>query len=351
MRYKFFTNSESAWHAMFEAIQNAKESVYLEMYIFTNNMVQYDFLMLLKEKAQKGLRVRIVLDSLGSAGLSSRAIAELRDNRAELIFLNNLIYHNHRKVLIVDESVAFIGGVNMSQEFRFWKDLVVKITGERIVQHIISSFAQVYAESGGEDPFILSQNKHIVLDKNRTWVVEHFPRKKKYILKRLYKEHISKAEKNIILVAPYFMPKHWLIRVLHNAVLRGVKVEIFVPKSTGVFIFDRVNYFYVSKLSKLGMNFYIEPQLNHAKVMIIDSKEGIVGSQNLDFLSFDLNNEIGVFLKDLSAIKQLLEIVKDWKKEASIFNLKTYKPKWSDYILSPMISIFFKILSKTLEFF
>jgi len=351
MRYKFFTNSERAWHVMFEAIQNAEESVYLEMYIFTNNMVQYDFLMLLKEKAQKGLRIRIILDSLGSFDLSRGAIAELRGSGAELLFLNNFIYHNHRKVLIVDEEVAFIGGVNMSQEFRFWKDLVVKITGERIVRHIIRSFAEVYEGAGGKDPLILSQNKHIVLDKTRTWLVEHFPRKKKYILKRLYKDNIRKAEEKIILVAPYFMPKHWLIRELHKAALRGVSVDVLVPRSTDVFIFDRVNYFYISKLSKMGINFYIAPELNHAKVMIIDSKEGIVGSQNLDFLSFDLNNEIGVFLKDISAIKQLSEIVEDWKKEASFFDLKTYKPKWFDYVLSPMISIFFRVLSKTLEFF
>ena len=66
MRYKFFTSSEKTWKAMFEAITDARESVYLEMYIFNSDMRQYDFLKLLKEKAEKGLRVRIILDSFGS---------------------------------------------------------------------------------------------------------------------------------------------------------------------------------------------------------------------------------------------------------------------------------------------
>jgi cardiolipin synthase len=325
--------------------------VYLEMYIFTNDMVQYDFLNLLKEKAESGLRVRIVLDSFGSSDLGDKAVAELQGSGAEVVFLNNFIYHNHRKILVVDENVAFIGGVNLSQEFRFWRDLVVEVKSKKLVHHIIRSFAKIYAECGGKDALILLQNKRIVLDKTHTWLVEHFPSRKKATLKKIYKEHIGKAQKKIVLVAPYFMPKHWLIRTLRRAVLRGVQVEVLVSKTTGVFIIDRVNYFYIFKLSKLGINFYIAPQINHAKVMILDSKEGIVGSQNLDFLSFDLNNEIGVFLKDASAVRQLEGIVEDWKKEATFFDFKTYQPKWFDYVLSPLISIFFKVLSKALEFY
>lgn len=351
MRYKFFTNSEMAWKAMFEAIQIAQNSVYLEMYIFVNDMVQYDFLLLLKEKAGKGLRVRIVLDSLGSSDLTDDAIRQLRESGAELIFLKNWIHHNHRKILVVDEHLAFIGGVNLSQEFRFWKDLVIEVKGKRIVKHIIKSFAKVYAECGGKDKLILAKNKRIILDKTETWLVEHFPRKRKYSLKSIYKREINKAEKSITLVSPYFMPKHWMTRILHRAVLRGVKVDILVPKSTDAFIFDRVNYFYIYKLSKMGINFYIEPQVNHAKLMLIDGKEGIVGSQNIDFLSFDLNNEVGVFLKDVHAIKKLSEIVADWKKEAVPFNFQSYKPKWFDYVLSPVISIFFRMLNKALEFY
>ncbi len=351
MRYKFFTNSERAWHAMFEAITNARESVYLEMYIFRSDMVQYDFLLLLKEKAKAGLRVRMVLDSFGSSGLGDVGVKQLRESGAELIFMSEFIHHTHRKILIVDEKSAFIGGVNLSQEFRFWNDLALEVKGKSLVRHLVRSFAKVYAECHGRDPKILSKNKPILLDKTRTWLVEHFPSRKKSNLKRIYKKNIRKAKENITLVAPYFMPKHWLIWALHRAVLRGVTVDILVPKATGVFIFDRVNYFYIFKLSKLGINFYIDSEVNHAKIMLIDAKEGIVGSQNLDFLSFDLNNEIGVFLKDAGAVRKLSEIVTDWKEKATLFHFKSYRPHLSDYILSPMISIFFKLLSKALEFF
>ncbi len=347
MRYKFFTNSEKAWHAMFEAIESAQESVYLEMYIFTDDMDKFNFLKLLEQKAQSGLRVRIILDSLGSAGLSNKAILVLRQAGAELFFLSHFLHRTHRKILVVDENTAFVGGVNFHQSSWHWNDLAVQVKG-RLVKYIIQSFANVYAECGGKDIKILAQNKKIISDKTRTWLVEHFPVSKKSSLKKIYKEHIGKAEKNIILITPYFTPKRWLVGILHQAVLRGVKVEVLLPKSTDHFIIDRVNYFYMFKLSKLGVDFYIQPQMNHAKVMIIDFKEGIVGSNNLDFLSFELNSEVGIFLKDLNAVRSLLKIAEEWKRGAVLFDFKNYKPKLLDYVLSPILRFFSYILSKIL---
>jgi len=347
MRYKFFTTSQTAWRAMFDAINNAEHSIYLEMYIFTNGMVQYDFLELLKQKALNGLRVRVILDSFGSMSLKDSEVEKLRESGAEVFFLSYLLHRTHRKILVVDEETAFIGGVNLNQKFQFWNDLVVRVRGRKLLRQIIRSFAKVYKECGGLDPQILSRNKPIILDKTRTWLVEHFPARKKFGLKNIYKEHLGKAVENIILVTPYFAPQRWLIGALHQAVLRKVKVEILVSRAVYVPIISRlitrVNYFYIYKLSKLGVHFYIEPEMNHAKIMIIDNKEGIVGSQNLDFLSFDFNSEVGVFLKDLKAVKKLLEITKSWKDRSSLFNYKIYKPKWFDYILSPFIRIFSRI--------
>lgn len=342
MKYKFFTNSEKAWGAMFEAMRNAQKSIYLEMYIFNDDTILFDFLNLLKEKAKNGIRVRMVLDSFGSAGLSNTAINTLRENGAELFFFSSFLHRIHRKILVVDEDVAFIGGVNVHQIAWHWDDLVVRING-KLVLAIIKSFAKVYVECGGKDSQIIIQNKKIILDKTRTWFIEQFPIRKNLGFKKIYKKHLREAEKNIILVTPYFMPKHWFIGILHQAVLRGVKVEVLVPRATNHFIVDRVGYFFMFKLSKLGVNFYLQPKMNHAKAMIIDSKEGIVGSNNLDFLSFELNSEVGIFFKDQHAVLELSEIVKKWKKDATLFNFQDYKPKLFDYILSPIISIFTKI--------
>jgi cardiolipin synthase len=328
---------------MFQAILSARRSIYLEMYIFSDDMVQYDFLNLLKEKAAQGLHIHILLDSLGSSDLGKEAVAELRKSGAEVLFHSYYLFHNHRKILVVDEKSAFIGGVNISQRFRFWNDLVVEVRGKKLVKHIIRSFAKAYVESKGKDKGILSKNKPIVLDKTRTWLIEHFPARRKSTLKKIYKENLNAAKEYIILVTPYFAPKRFMIKALRRAVKRGVRVDVLVPQKTDIFFIDRVNYFYMFRLAKYGVNFYLEPIMNHAKVMLIDSKEGIVGSQNLDFISFDLNNEIGVFFKDEDIVKRLSEILDSWKKNAFLFNRNTYKPTRFDYVLSPLIRIFAKI--------
>lgn len=348
MRYKFYSNSEKSWKAMYESISNAKDSVYLEMYIFDESMDKYDFLELVKEKARAGVRVRIILDSLGSRELSKDAVAKLKLSGAEVFFISYFFHHTHRKVLILDEKVAFIGGVNFTKHSSHWDDLVVKVEGKRIVKHIINSFAKVYITSGGNDPKIkisVNKNKKIIIDKTKTWLIEHFPVAKKFTLKKIYKEHISNAKESVVLITPYFVPKRWFIALLHQAVLRGVRVEVLVPNSTDHFVFiDKANYYFISKLTALGVKFYIEPHMNHAKAMIIDSSEAIVGSHNLDFLSFDYNDEIGVFLKDQNAINRLESIVAGWKKASTLFEQKNQKPSYVYYLLSPFIRIFARII-------
>ena len=158
--------------------------------------------------------------------------------------------------------------------------------------------------------------------------------------KKIYKKYLSEAQESIIFVTPIFIPKRWLSAALHQATLRGVKVEILIPKETDHFFTDRVSYFYIYKLSKLGVKFYVEEKMNHAKAVIIDEREAMVGSPNLDLFSFDFNSEIGVFFKDSAVVAKLLAIVKEWKKDSVLFDSEKSKPKWFDYILSPVINLF-----------
>ncbi|MFA5778196.1 MAG: phosphatidylserine/phosphatidylglycerophosphate/cardiolipin synthase family protein [Candidatus Paceibacterota bacterium] len=340
MLYKFFTNSERAWQAMFESMKGAQVSIYLEMYIFVDDMQEFNFLKLLKEKAKNGVKVKIILDSFGSSDLSKKAILGLKDAGAEVFFFSNFLHRTHRKILIVDEKVAFIGGVNFRQNMNKWRDLVIRVGG-RLVKSAIRSFAKAYIVSGGKDQSLIVLNKEVVSSRARAWLIEHFPISKKFRLKKIYKEALRNAGESVFLISPYFIPKYWLMRAMHRAVLRGIKVEVFIPKITDNFFVDRVNYFFIYKMSKLGVNFYLGSKMNHAKALIVDEKEGMVGSNNLDRLSFEFNSEIGVFIKDEKAVQELLIIVNQWKNESTLFDLKQYRPRWIDYLLSPVIYLLF----------
>ncbi|MDD5721208.1 MAG: phosphatidylserine/phosphatidylglycerophosphate/cardiolipin synthase family protein [Candidatus Pacebacteria bacterium] len=340
MLYKFFTNSKRAWQAMFADMSRAEKSIFLEMYIFVDDMSEFNFLKLLKEKAESGVKVKIIIDSFGSSDLSKEGILSLKNAGAEIIFFSHIFYRTHRKVLIVDEKVAFIGGVNFEEKMNKWMDLVVRVEGS-LVKSITRSFSKAYANYGGKDQALIALNKEIVFSKAKTWVMEHFPISNKYHLKKLYKEALRDSETSVLLVSPYFTPKRWLMGAIHQAVLRGVKVEVLIPKTTDHFLVDRVNHFYIYKMSKLGVKFFLEPKMNHAKALIVDEKEGMIGSNNLDFFSFELNSEIGVFIKDTQVIHKLLKITNEWKEESVLFDPNSYNPKWIDRILSPLIRLLF----------
>ena len=129
MRYKFYRTSEKAWAAMFGAISGAKKTIYLESFILTDDVVTHHFFETLKRKAQEGVRIKVIIDRIGHWWYGSVNKAEFEKAGVEVLFFNRWFYRSHRKVLIVDGEVAFLGGVNIRGEYAKWLDLHLSITG------------------------------------------------------------------------------------------------------------------------------------------------------------------------------------------------------------------------------
>lgn len=328
---------------MYEAIDAAKESVYLEMYIFLNDIQEFNFYNLLIKKAEEGLKVCLILDSFGSLHLGKNSTHKLQSAGVEVLFMSSLLHRLHRKILIIDEEKAFLGGVNLNAGARTWNDLSFMLKG-KIVKRIVRVFAQDYAYTGGKYDALLSKNKKFIFHKTRTWLVEHSPLTKVFGMKNAYKEHINTATSTLTLVTPYFVPKRFLISLLHQAVLKGVDVNVLVPVHVENNFITKTNYFYMNRISKMGVNFYLQPEMNHAKIMIVDGREALVGSQNLDFLSFDFNSEIGVFFKDANSVGKLSSIVAKWKADSVPFDHSLYKLRFWEVPIAYILHFFVKIL-------
>lgn len=323
MRYYFYTTSEKAWKGMLAAIAGAKKSIYLEMYVFQNDTTGYDFLSALEKKAHDGIRVIVILDAFGSNSLSSSIIARLRKAGAEVLFASFWFRRLHRKVLIIDDTAAFVGGVNISGRFARWKDLQVRMQGN-IVRSLIRSFARMYRECGGKNPIFENLKQTPVLTKARLWLIEHGVGGKQYSLRKHYEKHIDEAEHSIILVTPYLVPHRWLIARLHQAILRGIRVEIIVPEHTDHKFIDRINYYYLNLFMKLGAKCFLLSEMNHAKTMLVDERVGTVGSHNLDSFSFNWNAEAGVFFESPGMVRELHRILETWKRGAASFIQKSH---------------------------
>ena len=344
MKYTFYTTSEKAWDGMLAAISGAQHSIYCEMYIFVDNTPDHGFFDMLARKAQEGVRVRMIIDALGSTELKSSAIKHALEAGVELLFFSYWLKHTHKKILVVDEKIAFVGGVNIHTLFKKWNDLQVRVKGP-IVKSIICSFARTYKLCGGADLSVLAwNNKKTKLSKAKLLILEHWQPESRLLVKKYYQEAIRNAHKSITLVTPYFAPQRWLIGALHQAILRGVAVHILLPEYTDLRYMNRVNYFYMHRLHSLGAVIHLSQKMNHAKAMLIDDAEGMVGSQNIDPLSFQYNVEAGIFFREETMVKRLKEIIKEWKKKSFIFDPSIKKPQWFDYALSPLIRIFQRIV-------
>lgn len=344
MRYRLHTTSLKAWDAMLFAISKAKRSIYLESYIFSDDTKKsHDFLGRLKEKAQAGVQVIVVADAFGSRELKNTLHHLTKQSSIEFLFFSHWLRHIHRKVLIVDEKIAFIGGVNIGQRFKYWDDLQLELSG-RIVKRFLKSFAYTYAMAGGKNEKILAYRQKKFAKKFKFWLLEHWPIKNIYSLKKHYIEKITSAQKNILIATPYFTPPRWLISLLDNAVRRGVIVEILIPKKVDWEIMNLLNYRFMCNLHPLGIKFFLSPTMNHSKLLLIDQKEGLVGSQNVDVLSFSLNSEIGIFFRDKKLIQELLRTIAQWKNQSSAFHPKKYQMKISDYFILAILKLFRPIL-------
>ncbi len=344
MKYRFYTTSKKAWDGMFKSISEATKSIYIEMYIFLDDTkITHDFLGMLKNKARAGIEVVIIADYYGSYYLKTAAINELKEAGVEFIFFSHWLRHTHRKFLIIDNKTAFLGGVNIEEKIRDWRDLQIKLQGQ-IVKPIIKSFAYAYKMSGGKKISILKYNSYSFTKKLKSWLIDNWSNTQhSYYLNNYYRVKIIEAKRSIQIVTPYLLPPRWLLALLDNAVRRGINVEIIMPRITDLKSLNKINYLNSCRLSALGVKCYFMPVMTHAKLMLVDKEEGVIGSQNLDVLSFGLNVEAGIFFRQKDIINSLSHLIEKWKNEAFLFIPKDQKILFLDRFLISIFKFFYPI--------
>lgn len=333
MKYRIFTTSEKAWEGMITSIESAHKSIYLEMYILEDDTRGARFFNALEAAAQRGVRVILILDVVGSYDFLGSAVSRVRTAGGEVVFCSFFWKRLHRKILIIDETVAFIGGVNVGQKYEKWRDLQIQVHGP-VVRSIMRSFVRVYKKCGGRSALSETNVSSGPLKRAELWFVDHGFGRRQHLFKKYYEERLDKAQTSIVMVTPYLFPPRWFIAHIHQAILRGVRVEIIMPESTDHWFVNGVNRSFASCLTGLGATCYFTQGMNHAKAMIVDRSEGVIGSQNLDLFSFNFNIEAGVFFHDAHMVKELATIVDGWKAEAVTIRPDQRTLRWYDIPLA-----------------
>ena len=344
MVFKLYTDSEDAWTAMFARMKGATKSIHIEMYIFTADTQRtHNFIALLKEKAQQGLQIILIFDVFGSLGLSNGIVKDLTEAGVEVHFFRHIFYRTHKKILLIDSNRAFLGGVNITEHARNWKDLQVEVTGP-IVAPIFSSFMRTYKLTGGKSKPEKPLKNGSLQDKLKIWLLENMPVLGRKMNKRYYLSKINNAKQRIVFISPYFIPSRWMLGAMRGALSRDVEIIVYIPDNTDFKLANNINKYYAGLVSKLGVKVYYTRGMNHAKAALIDDNEGLVGSANIDELSFNIINEIGLFFKDENMVLQLKKIIEKWAEGAVLYNKKLHRLKWYQALLVPFIRLFHSVL-------
>jgi len=343
-------NGEQFFAAELKAIAEAKESIHLEAYIFHRGRVTEEFVKALAERAKNGVRVKVVVDAVGSLTTRDSYFRPLRDAGGKMEWYQPLRLgtfkrwnnRTHRQLLVVDGRIAFCGGADMADEWLYerdgeqpWRDTVFAFRGEA-VNGLQSTFAENWLESAGE---ILADGDYFPLTRGRehqsdgstaALVVNSTPSAARGTRAHiLYQMLLAYAGKTIHITTPYFLPDRGTLAEIIKAIKeRGVKVMVLVPGTHADHLMTRVSsrrrY---GDLLKAGAEIYeYQPAMIHAKTMVIDGVWSVVGSTNFDNRSFGLNDEVNVavrghamatrleedFMQDLAESKRIT--YEDWKK-------------------------------------
>lgn len=310
--------------AMLGAIASAKESISIETYILAADNIGNKFKDALIERAKAGVKVRMIYDAVGSFGLPGSYAEELRAAGAEVIDFNpiapwrrrfRLSHRDHRKVLVVDNVVAFTGGINIADEYDGvenggggWHDMHCRVTGP-IVLDLARMFRRTWLRAGGGAfaPIKPAATAPPGDGTAYTRLLDNTLRRQRGTTRRAYLHVIRSARFSVLIQNAYFLPDRGVRRALARAVRRGVDVRIMVPGSSDVRVIEWASTYALRALVKAGVKIlrWRGPML-HAKTATIDATWSTIGSYNFDAQSRFSNLEVTVEILDPATAQALV---------------------------------------------
>ena len=339
---------------MLRAIAGAKRSICVQTYVLRSDRTGWRFAEALIERSRSGVEVSLMYDAWGSS-ISSEFAQALRAADVRTLAFNplrlsgrlrralaRLRKRSHRKMLVVDCAVAFVGGTNLSDDYappeeggRGWRDTNVRVEGPA-AQQAQALFAETWLKSGGE-PFRLTRVEPAVAGLGRVRLVGERLHADRRRVRDAYLRAIASARRTIHITNAYFLPTHRVRRALARAAHRGVQVLVILPGTTDLPIVRLASQHLFSGLLRRGIRLFewTGPVL-HAKTAAVDNRWATVGSSNLDPLSLRVNLEAnvvvedqdfarkleGMFLEDLARCREIL--TGEWARRPPILRFASW---------------------------
>jgi cardiolipin synthase A/B len=323
--YKFYLTSEEAWLAFLESCSHAKKSIYLDQYIFKDinkGTIVEDLSKLFIKKAKEGVEIKMIIDFQASwSSVIHPLVNEMQEagvkihffiasqykfkNRFKKIFRH--FWRDHKKLLIVDDKVGFIGGVILEERARYWRDTVVKFEGE-LVPRLSSSFEKLWKSLNEKSIYRVAPPETAY----KFGLLESGPeRRDRYIL-NVFLNKIRNAKKSILFTTPYWNPPAAISRAIRKARKQGVEVKVILPQASDNWLVDKVSQSFYHSLLESGVQIFLfdtgKDSISnlHAKTLSVDEEWATVGSTNMDRLSLLHNYELNVYSTDPGFVAEVM---------------------------------------------
>jgi len=337
---KLLIDGHEIYSSMLSDIANAKSYIILQVYIFRTDETGKMFAEALRKKSLEGVKVYLlyekvlirmsqdVLNEMKKAGVKLGNFKPFQRNKWHLNF------RNHRKILIIDGTAGFFGGLNIGDDYvgkyprlGHWRDTNVRITGSSLLSAIEAFEHDWYSSQGFKCDLPLFP---ALENKRRNFIFATGPIDEKPFCLLHHIALINLAKKRLWIANPYIVPPQSLMDALSMAALRGVDVRILVPNKTDNPFIGAVDEIYYERLMEYGVKiFRYNAGFLHQKVMLIDSKIGVVGSANLDFRSMYINFEVTTISIDEGFIKSMQTmLLKDFLCSREIFMKDITSKNW-----------------------
>ncbi len=347
--FRLLPDGNQFFPAMLDAIDGAQHSVLLELYLFESGRVADRFIAALIAAAQRQVATRVMIDAFGSRALDAADRERLRAAGIELHVFNPLqllgdrlrnLVRDHRKLLVVDDQIAFVGGAGITDAFspeispeNYWRETMIEIRGA-VVQDWAQLFANAWVRAGNKSFRIPTRHAALPADCNQRGRVAISHGLAIQDVKHHALLHISKARERVWLATPYFLPALSLRRALIRAAQRGVDVRLVLPGAlTDHPLLRLISHHYYAQMLRHGIRiFEYQPRFIHSKTLMVDDWVSI-GSCNFDRWNLRWNLEANQEVQDrhfaaavelmfIADIGQTHEIAADaWTKRRPIIHL------------------------------
>ena len=336
------TDGSAKFESLMRDLAMAKRSIYLQYYIFLDDKIGTMISHILKSKAKEGLEVKVIYDHVGSFSAKNKFFKEMQEAGIEVHpffrvnfpqFANRINWRNHRKIVVIDGEIGYIGGMNIADRYAYgngktkelWRDTHFRVRGD-IVESLLHSFLVDWNFRKKEPYFpTLPSRQSYVRNQTGIQLVTGGPISVWDNLSLMFLKSITQAKRLIWIQTPYFLPTDALFNALQAAALSNIDVRIMMPAHTDSKLLHYASFSYISQCLAAGIKIYLyQPGMLHAKSMIIDDDLVTAGSTNFDFRSFENNFECNLFIHDAELNSKMRDIFYSDMKSCE----KLQKEKW-----------------------